>query len=255
MIMMALALTVNTTAHAGETSGWQHRIVIYGWFPDLSGTLNYDIPGSEDGVGADASDLVDALDAVFMGAYEGRKEKWSLKADILYLDLSNSEQDSVSIPIGPGQPRRQVGAEQSMTAWVLGLYGGYNLLHTDKATLDVMAGLRYLDVDSEAELHISGPLPPTLPSRKLSRSVGLWDGIVGVKGRFDLNENWYLPYHLDIGAGDSDLTWQALGGVGYRFNWGDVLLAYRHLYYDQGDSGFLKDLEFSGPALGVNFNF
>ena len=115
--------------------------------------------------------------------------------------------------------------------------------------------LRYLDVDSEADLHISDPLPPTLPDRKLSQSVGLWDGIVGVKGRFDLNENWYLPYHLDIGAGDSDLTWQALGGVGYRFNWGDVLLAYRHLHYDQGDSGLLQDLEFSGPVLGANFNF
>ena len=47
----------------------------------------------------------------------------------------------------------------------------------------------------------------------------------------------------------------ALVAVGYRFNWGDVLLAYRHLSYDQGSSGLLQNLELSGPALGVNFRF
>ena len=128
-------------------------------------------------------------------------------------------------------------------------------MQTEKATLDAMVGLCYLDIEADAELNISGPLPPTLPSRRLSQSVGLWEGVVGVKGHFNLNENWYIHYHLDIGTGESDLTGQALGAVGYRFNWGDVLLGYRHLYYDQGDSGLLQDLEFSGPVLGANFNF
>ena len=71
----------------------------------------------------------------------------------------------------------------------------------------------------------------------------------------NLTEEWYLPYHFDIGTGDSDLTWQALVGVGYRFDWGDILLAYRHLSYDQGNAGFIQDLELSGLALGVNFRF
>ena len=26
-----------------------------------------------------------------------------------------------------------------------------------------------------------------------------------------------VPYYADLGAGDSDLTWQLFGGIGYRF--------------------------------------
>ena len=91
------------------TDNWQHRILIYGWFPSIDGTLNYDIPGSDEDADADASDLIDNLEGVFMGAYEGRKGKWSLKADVIYLDLSNSEQNAVSAPIGPGGAEVQVG--------------------------------------------------------------------------------------------------------------------------------------------------
>ena len=137
----------------------------------------------------------------------------------------------------------------------MGLVVGYNTLQTDKATMDVLAGVRYLGIDLDAELDISGPLPPGLPGKKLSESVDLWDGVVGIKGHYDLNDRWYLPYYLDIGTGSSDLTWQAVGGIGYRFKWGGFFLAYRHLYYDEDSSKILQDLEFSGPALGVNFRF
>jgi len=66
-----------------------------------------------------------------------------------------------------------------------------------------------------------------------------------------LNENWYLPYYVDIGAGDSDLSWQLFGGIGYQFNWGNIKLGYRYLKYDQDDDEFLQDFEFYGPILGV----
>ncbi len=118
-----------------------------------------------------------------------------------------------------------------------------------------MAGARYFSLDVSADLQIDGPLPPSLPSANLAQSVELWDAVVGIKGAYRVNENWFLPYHFDIGAGDSDLTWQALAGVGYSYGWGDVLLVYRHLNYDQDDSGLVQDLEFSGPAIAINFNF
>jgi hypothetical protein len=33
------------------------------------------------------------------------------------------------------------------------------------------------------------------------------------------------------------------------------MLVYRHLYYDEGDSGLLEDFTFSGPAFGARFRF
>ncbi len=231
MIGLALAFSTNVYAADSGTSGeWQHRILLYGWFPGVDGSLNYDIPGSGD----NASDHIDSnIDFAFMGLYEGRLDEWSFTTDFMYLDMSNSDNNVI---------------DRSMTAWVLGLYGGYNVVQTRKASLDIITGLRYLSFDADAEL-------TALPGVELSRSVDLLDGIIGVKGYINLSDKWYLPYNFDIGAGDSDLTWQALVGVGYRFNWGDTLLAYRHLGYDQGNSGFVQDLELSGLAAGVNFRF
>ncbi len=67
--------------------------------------------------------------------------------------------------------------------------------------------------------------------------------------------NWFSPYYLDIGTGDTEFTWQALAGVGYRWDWGDLILAYRHLSYDMGNDKLLQSADFSGPALGVVFHF
>ena len=88
-----------------------------------------------------------------------------------------------------------------------------------------------------------------------SESESLLDGIVGVRGAIKLSEHWYLPYYADIGTGQSDLTWQLLGGVGYRFGWGDIKLVYRHLAYEMDGDKHLEDLTVSGPLLGVGFRF
>jgi len=64
---------------------------------------------------------------------------------------------------------------------------------------------------------------------------------------------WFAPFHVDVGTGDSDLTWQLLAGVGYVFSWGDLLLVYRHLDYDQKHGDLLEGLRLSGPALGASF--
>ncbi len=58
-----------------------------------------------------------------------------------------------------------------------------------------------------------------------------------------------------MGTGQSDLTWQGTGGVGYRFNWGNVLLVYRHMYWEFGSDSLLKDISFSGPTLGTVYKF
>jgi hypothetical protein len=222
--------------------------------PSFEGTLNFEIPGGGgDTAGVPASDLIDSLEAVFMGAYEGRKGDWSVKIDFLYLDLENSSNQSITVtPPGAGF---QASSKLGMTGTQVGLYGGYTVARADDYVFDVLAGLRYFEMDADAQLQFTGPLPPQGPSLNLSQSVELWDVVVGVKGSYDLNQNWYIPYHFDIGAGDSDLTWQAVAGVGYRFDWGNVLAAYRHLAYDQGGSGLIQDIEFSGPAVGVSFEF
>ena len=59
--------------------------------------------------------------------------------------------------------------------------------------------------------------------------------IVGVRGSAVLSSDgkWILPFEADIGAGNSNWTSQAFAGLGYRFDWGDVVLSFRNLSYDQ----------------------
>lgn len=77
---------------------------------------------------------------------------------------------------------------------------------------------------------------------------------MGVKGKLRLgNGQWFMPYYADIGAGSSNWTWQALLGVGYAFDWGDVSLSVRSLSYnfDKNDA----DLRMTGPVLGASFHW
>jgi hypothetical protein len=66
---------------------------------------------------------------------------------------------------------------------------------------------------------------------------------------------WYLPYYLDVGAGSSALTWQSFLGVAYAFKWGDAVLGYRRLYYDQSGDKLLQNFRFDGPSFGATFRF
>ena len=94
----------------------------------------------------------------------------------------------------------------------------------------------------------------TPPGRAFLRNtIG---GIVGIRGELGLGQgNWSLPYYFDVGTGDSDRTWNAYAGLAREFGWGDLLIAYRHLEYDQDADSLLQDFSFSGPAVGARFRF
>ena len=83
------------------------------------------------------------------------------------------------------------------------------------------------------------------------------DGIVGVSGKVNLKYNLYLPFHFDVGTGDTNLTWQAYGGVGYKFKTFDLIAGYRYLTWDFDDEGggMFNELTVSGPLFGVTFQF
>jgi hypothetical protein len=160
--------------------------------------------------------------------------------------------DAGCLQVATGSTRTLFDADMDITGWVWTLGGSYSVWRNDKSHLDLLAGARLLSLDTEVKLTGGGPLQR---DRNLSESVDLWDGILGAKGRLALNDDWFLPYYVDVGTGDTDLTWQAMTGVGYEFDWGEVSLTYRYLEYDQGSEGLLQDLGFGGVKLGVGFRF
>lgn len=236
--------------------GWQFRFAPYAWLPSLGGTLKFDLPPAAGGgsdLEVDVDQLIDALQTVFMGQFEVRKNKWSLMADVIYLDLGGGN-TQVFAPVVPGGSGTLGRRDLNLRANLVTLTAGYEVLRTDTTTMDLIAGARYFGLDADVEVTTVSAAGPSPLYSKQSQSVDIWDAVVGIKGSVGLNDRWYLPYNLDVGTGDSDLTWNAFGGVGYRYGWGDVVLFYRHLAY-RGGKGLVDDLYFSGPGAGVNFDF
>jgi len=90
----------------------------------------------------------------------------------------------------------------------------------------------------------------------IGNDTNLWDVIVGTRGDIEFaGGKWSVPFHFDIGAGSSELTWSAMSGVKRHFGWGDLLFVYRHLEYDEDTEGLMQNFSFSGPAFGATFRF
>jgi len=83
----------------------------------------------------------------------------------------------------------------------------------------------------------------------------VWDGVVGIRGFYNLTDHWFVPYRLDIGTGDSDFTWHALAGVGYKFDTFKLIAGYRHMEREFKDDEVLEDLQINGPAIGAVITF
>jgi len=136
---------------------------------------------------------------------------------------------SIPVAAAPGVSV-DVDADIKLRAWVWDLTGGYRLLQSERMTLDPIAGARYLEID--AFLNTSSRLGPLARASEVGLSGNNWDAIIGVDGDVSLKDNWYVPYHLDVGTGESEFTWQIYAGVGYKLDWGDVYLLYRYMNWE-----------------------
>lgn len=224
---------------------WQFEAELYLWLASIGGT-----EASGGDIDVDFDSLLDDLEIAFMGGLQARKGRWSFMIDAIYLDASADNSSIITLPVGP-DVEVTVNSSFELKNWIVSPYVGYNVAATDKVTLDILAGARYLWM--EADLALSVVEPPI--NQAASDSGDMWDGIVGFRGEFILSENWYLPFHFDIGTGDTDLTWQAYGGVGYKFKRINIEAAYRYLEWNFDDNEVLEDMNVSGPMFGLRYSW
>jgi len=249
---------------------WQFAITPYLWLPNIDGTLKYNIPPGASGspeVKVGPNDYLENLEFAVMINAEARKARWSVFTDVIYLDFSNETSkvksiDVVKIGGNPVSSGIDAGTESSLKGAAWTLAGGYSVLQGDLGRLELLAGFRYFGLKASTDWNltatVNGPGGGQVFPRSgsISKSEDLWDGIIGLRGRLNLGASqFYIPYYFDIGAGSSEVTWEGVVGFGYGFKWVDIVLAYRHLYYDMDDDNLVQDMRFSGPALGLTFRF
>jgi len=261
-------------AVAGEPAPddqWAFAVRPYLWLPSITGTLKYDVPsGGGGGANVDLSSYVlQNLSFALMLSAEARKGDWGVLTDVVYLDIESDDSRVKSVDFtGPGgRIEISAGANLDTKATLSGilweLAGTWTAARSGNSSLDLLGGVRLLNIKAETDWQLSAEVvPPGGSGQTFGRSGGvsqtetLWDGIVGVRGRIGLGESkWGIPYYLDVGTGSSALTYQGMAGIEYRFHWGDLQLAYRYLYYDMKEDKLLQQVSFYGPTLGLNFRF
>jgi hypothetical protein len=211
---------------------WEFAFIINGWLPWVEITT---ARGREVDIGLD--DIVDAVDMFAEFGVEARKGKWALTADVLYGKVTFR-------PSGPIIDRID------LKEWIVTPKISYRVAEGDWGHLNVTGGVRYtnLKVDVLGNRIFGGVFDE-------NASGVLWDGLVGINGEYNISERWYMPFTVDVGAGDSDFVSDLDAGIGYRFKYADVILAFRYAYYDFGSSAPLQDETIYGPILKARFTF
>jgi hypothetical protein len=256
---------------ADERSGWSFQVGLYAWLPTFDATMNYTLPtgvGGSASVNANADNYLSDLNFAAMITAEARYDRFSVVTDLMYVDLGSSSSEvrsanPAALPSNPITSTQNLSGDSSLQATVWTLAGGYTVLSGDWGNLDVLAGFRLLALDARTNYSLSvdiqGPRGyGTILSRsgRLSGSDNLWNGIVGLRGRILIGDSgFFVPYYLDVGGGDSNLTWQAFGGIGYQSGWAGVTLGYRYLSFNQGSTDLVDKLSMHGAFLAVTFTF
>lgn len=260
-ILVAAAALLPFASHAqGNTDAWEWRASIYGWFPGIEGETQFPSGAGGPSINVNADTLLENLKMAFMGTLEARQGRWGGLADWFYADVGDTKSGTRDFSIhGQTLP---VGTTANLSLDVktniLTLAGTYSWIDRKEYSTSVVFGARMLDVDQTLDWAFAGTGPLGVArSGRAEVSATNWDAIIGMRGRARFGEDlrWFVPYHLDIGTGNSDFTWQAIVGVGYSFNWGDVGVAWRYLDYEFKSGEPLQSMTFNGLAAGVSFKF
>jgi hypothetical protein len=258
----ALGAMPFATQAQDTADSWQWRASIYGWFPAIDGKTRFPSGGSGPSIEVDASEILDALKFTLMGTLQARKGHWGVFTDLIYLDVGDDKPGTRSFTVGQaGVPADvSLNANFDLKTWVWTLAGIYAVSDTSHNTTDVLFGTRMVDITQKLDWSFNGNIGSLgLPGRSGSGEVDAtnWDAIIGLKGVAILSgdRRWVLPYYVDVGAGESSFTWQAMAGIGYSFNWGTTVLAWRYLDYEFKSDAPIDNIDFSGPFLGVTFQW
>ncbi|MCA3218625.1 MAG: hypothetical protein ING59_08725 [Burkholderiales bacterium] len=265
----AAAAFVAMTAHLplpaeaqSTTAPWTFQASIYAYLPTIGGRTSFPVPpGGGNSVSVDVDTILDNLKFTFMGTFEARRGTYGMFTDVMYLNIGEDVSGTRAVSIGGVLPiGGAADAAFDQKGWVWTLGGTYNVLSTPTYSMDLIGGLRLLDIKQELTWTLTGnvgSVPVVDRSGRRDASLQNWDGVVGVKGRAVLGASgaWFMPYYFDIGTGESDLTWQGIVGLGYKFGWGDVVAAWRYLDYDMKSGKAIESLNFNGPGIAAVFRW
>jgi len=256
LIAIASLLLTQAVAAADDADEW--RVVVnfpMVWLPDIQGEV--DVDGDRIDVDVPIGDILDNLDAGFIGELYVERGNWGLEWRSMFLATESSSTSSrVGLPGRPplvGRHRVTVSGE----LFTSDLLGSYRVNDAFRLLLGVRrTGTK---IDLRAKPLEDGLIP--IEGKISIADEELLDSILGLEYRHRFNDRWSAVAQLDTSfAGDNDHNRQFNGFFSYRFNSGNSLwFGYRVLSIEDSfrSEGSQIKTEFTqhGPTLGWAFSF
>ncbi len=238
---------------AAEADDWQYEVTPYFLASGMEGTVG--ARGNTADIDVPFSDIWDSLDAGFMGLFTAQKGPWSYGLEAVYMKLEGGVSNTVTGPRGVVSVNGRLDVENSM--YIAQGTVGYRVLD-DKTKLDLTGALRYTKLDLDMNVAVQFTPGVVFPGGTLSAggSENWTDAVVGVRVLHPLSERVSLLGYADVGAGGSDITYQATAGVNWEFKRDfTAKVGYRYMYWDYANDGVVWDIAASGPYLGLGIRF
>jgi hypothetical protein len=256
------ALSVFAVPGAAEAAArqWRFEAALYGWVSEVDGDIAVRDNASGEYWLVRPETFFEGTTMLFGARLEASNGLFGGFLDLTYVGYD----DTGPVRFVTAEAIEPIEGEGELehTGGVATFAGSLSLTNHPRYPTQFFLGGRYIDVDTDLSWTIddSVSLPPFLGHKGTADSgYSAFDGIAGLRGRVYLSPKrkapWFISYYADAGAGESDLTWQAALGAGFRFTNGDLSLVWRHLQYDVPSDAMREDFHFTGPVFSAAFRF
>ncbi|MGA7410226.1 MAG: hypothetical protein WBW33_07055 [Bryobacteraceae bacterium] len=221
---------------------WHFLITPYLWFAGINGDMT--LGSHEVNFNVPFKDIFNNLKFGVMATEEVRKGRIVFLSDQLYLQVGTQKVKEVA-----GFPQElTVNASNNTFYWDNEI--GYRGVATDRFNLDALVGIQYWYVDTSLSAN-----PPLTDSGVHSQSVGFVNPVLAMRAQVKIYKNLGGFVKGDIGGygAGSDLTGQALAGIGFPVKKIGLDFGYRRLYLDQTHKQLSQQITLQGLFLGVTF--
>ena len=213
-------------------SEWEFGVEIYSWAASLGG--DFTVGGVNHDFGYGFGQILKELDFAGFVTANLRYRRFSFLGDLLYIKLSPTAN-----PTFPPFLTSDLGVHLVVANGI----GLYRVWDGEKGFLEVGGGIRY--VYNHTKAVTSGLL---LAPRYSSSTINSFNGVAAMHGVYHWTPKFYTGLYADIGAGDANLTWQALGSVNYSLTENvAATLGFRWLQFERPD----LNIAMFGPYAGL----
>ncbi|WP_455196945.1 hypothetical protein [Kaarinaea lacus] len=247
--LVLIGLFIQAPVFAAEDQ-WEYALSPYLWFAGIKGDVATVPPLPAAPIEVTPSQAMEDTQAALMILFTAKKNRHGVFFDFLYTDV---ESDEELVPAPISLTMKSI----SKTTLVTLAYQ-YEVHRNDRQIVDVLAGLRYWDIDTT--LKFGGGLGIVIPpGTELNHTESWTDPAIGITGTAFLGDSkFYFNGAAGIGGFGvgSDLFYDINANVGYQWNKAiGTAIGYRLFDVDYEKDNFRYDVTQQGWLIGLTWSF